>query len=114
MSARAAVLVAQGIEPTTIRSFVNIQSSRVQTSVKTTTPSLPPYLQNDLLKHGCKPKRPRSCPCLKGVASQSLALVRQQASVSNQQRTAQFQLAQYPNPPLLFVSQRAGERVPVE
>nr|CAD7425084.1 unnamed protein product [Timema monikensis] len=51
-SARAAMLVARGIEPTTVRSFVNIECSRVQTSVKTATPSLPPYLQNDLSKHG--------------------------------------------------------------
>nr|CAD7197618.1 unnamed protein product [Timema douglasi] len=48
----AAVLVAQGIEPTSVRSLVNIECSRVQTSVKTATASLPPYLQNSLSKHG--------------------------------------------------------------
>nr|CAD7197228.1 unnamed protein product [Timema douglasi] len=51
-SARAAVLVARGIEQMTVRSFINIECSRVQTSVKTATPSLPPYLQNSLSKHG--------------------------------------------------------------
>nr|CAD7426198.1 unnamed protein product [Timema monikensis] len=51
-SVRAAVLIAQSIEPTTVRSFGNIKCSRVQTSVKTATPLLPPYLWNDLLKHG--------------------------------------------------------------
>nr|CAD7411294.1 unnamed protein product [Timema poppensis] len=50
--ARAAVLVARDIGPTTVQSFVNIECSKVQTSVKTATPSLPPYLQNDLSKHG--------------------------------------------------------------
>nr|CAD7430051.1 unnamed protein product [Timema monikensis] len=35
-----------------IMSFVNIECSRVQTSVKTATPSLPPYLQNNLSNHG--------------------------------------------------------------
>nr|CAD7204347.1 unnamed protein product [Timema douglasi] len=51
-SARAAVLVARGIEPTTVRPFFNVECSRVQTSVKTVTPSLPPYLHNSLSKHG--------------------------------------------------------------
>nr|CAD7399497.1 unnamed protein product [Timema cristinae] len=51
-STRAAVLVARDIEPTTVWSFVNIECSRVQTSVKTATPSLPLNLQNSLLKHG--------------------------------------------------------------
>nr|CAD7568951.1 unnamed protein product [Timema californicum] len=47
-SARAAVLVARGIEPTTVRSFVNIKCSRVQTSDEIAMPLLPPYLQNSL------------------------------------------------------------------
>nr|CAD7577451.1 unnamed protein product [Timema californicum] len=51
-STRAAVLVARVIEPTTVRPFVNIECSRVQTSVKTAMPSLPTYLQNRLSKHG--------------------------------------------------------------
>nr|CAD7458310.1 unnamed protein product [Timema tahoe] len=51
-SARAAVLVARVIEPTTVGSHFNIECSRVQTFVKTATPSLPPYLQNILSKHG--------------------------------------------------------------
>nr|CAD7439979.1 unnamed protein product [Timema bartmani] len=51
-SARAAVLVARGIEPTTVRSRFNIECSRVQTSVKTATPSLPSCLQNSWSKQG--------------------------------------------------------------
>nr|CAD7203477.1 unnamed protein product [Timema douglasi] len=55
----AAVLIARRIEPTTVRSFINIKCSRVQTSVKTATPSFPPYLQNDVTKHGvCIRKHP--------------------------------------------------------
>nr|CAD7410869.1 unnamed protein product [Timema poppensis] len=56
---RVAVLIARRIEPTTVRSFINIKCSRVQTSVKTATPSFPPYLQNDVTKHGvCIRKHP--------------------------------------------------------
>nr|CAD7263186.1 unnamed protein product [Timema shepardi] len=64
-STRAAVLVARGIKPTTIRSFVNIECSRVQTSVKTATLSLPPYLQNSLSKHGvCIREHPLNGLCI--------------------------------------------------
>nr|CAD7262384.1 unnamed protein product [Timema shepardi] len=74
---RAAVLVARGIEPTTVKSFVNIECSRVQTSVKTATPSLPPYLQNSLSKHGvCIPEYPLKISNLHKIANFQATLER--------------------------------------
>nr|CAD7434498.1 unnamed protein product [Timema monikensis] len=52
VTALSRVILIHGTFTGRAQSFVNIECSRVQTSVKTATPSLPPYLQNSLSKHG--------------------------------------------------------------